>query len=149
MKIVSTYLMKRKIMSLLSLMLLLSGLTSCRSVTKLNGVSIKDSLVQNSIDFSNLEIDSFKIVRFEIPIDSVKPLRAYKKSTNNVKTLSEITVYGIKKSSQSSSEVTQTNKQDMKQEKVVKKEDTLLRSVFILVLITALFVLVKFRESPY
>ena len=117
-------------------------------MTKLNGVSIKDSLVQNSIDFSNIEIDSFKIVRFDISIDSVKPLRAYKKSINNVKTLSEITVYGIKKSSQSSSEVTQTNKQDVKQEKVVKKEDTLLRSVFILFLITALFVLVKFRESP-
>ena len=128
--------------------MLLSGLTSCRSVKKLNGVSIKDSLVQNSIDFSNIEIDSFKIVRFDISIDSVKPLKAHNNKPTNVKTLSEITVYGIKKSSQSSSEVTQTNKQDVKQEKVVKKKDTLLRSVFILVLITALFVLFKYRESP-
>lgn len=117
-------------------------------MTKLNGVSISDSVVHNSIDFSNLEIDSFKIVRFDISIDSVKPLRAYKKSTNNVKTLSEITVYGIKRSTQSSSEVTKTNKQDLKQEKVVKKKDTLLRYMFILVLITVLFVLVKYRESP-
>lgn len=117
-------------------------------MTKLNGVSIRDSLVQNSIDFSNLEIDSFKIIRFDIPIDSVKPIKAHKNTQTNVKTLSEITVYGIKKSTQSSSEVTQTNKQDVKQEKVVKKKDTLLKYVFILVLITALFVLVKFRESP-
>ena len=118
-------------------------------MTKLNGVSIKDSLVQNSIDFSNIEIDSFKIIRFDISIDSVKPLKAHKNTPTNVKTLSEITVYGIKKSTQSSSEVTKTNKQDVKQEKIVKKKDTLLKYVFILVLITALFVLVKFRESPY
>lgn len=117
-------------------------------MTKLNGVSIKDSLVHNSIDFSNIEIDSFKIVRFDISIDSVKPLNTHNNTPTNVKTLSEITVYGIKKSTQSSSEVTKTNKQDVKQEKIVKKKDTLLKYVFILVLITALFVLVKFRESP-
>ena len=148
MKIVFICLMKQKIMYLLSLMLLLSGLTSCRSVTKLNGLSVKDSLVNNSIDFSNLEIDSVKILRFDLSIDSVKPLKTHKKSPTNVKTLSEVTVYGIKKSMQSSSEITQTNKHDVKQEKVIKKEDTLLKYVFILVLITALFVLVKFRESP-
>lgn len=117
-------------------------------MTKLNGLSVKDSLVNNSIDFSNLEIDSVKILRFDLSIDSVKPLKTHKKSPTNVKTLSEVTVYGIKKSMQSSSEITQTNKHDVKQEKVIKKEDTLLKYVFILVLITALFVLVKFRESP-
>lgn len=39
--------------------------------------------------------------------------------------------------------------QDVKQEKVVKKKDNLFRSVFIFVLITVLFVLFKYRESPY